>query len=132
MFKVNLFFKQWTNRCKQNVKFDLHLEIKLIIENWNILPDNTSEFLPPPPPPPPQFSPALTEGMKNADPVLIIYTGLGSPEGLAVDFVSRSLYYTDSKLDVVGATLLDGSYHKTLFNTDMVNPRAIVLDIIRG
>ena len=70
--------------------------------------------------------------MKNVDPVLIVYTGLGSPEGLAVDFVSRSLYYTDSKLDVVGATLLDGSYHKTLFNTDMVNPRAIVLDIIRG
>ncbi|KAK7103484.1 nidogen-like [Littorina saxatilis] len=61
-----------------------------------------------------------------------ILTGLGSPEGIAVDFVSRTLYYTDSRLDVVGVALLDGTYRKTLFNTDMVNPRAIALDVTRG
>ncbi|XP_076463392.1 nidogen-1-like [Babylonia areolata] len=62
----------------------------------------------------------------------LVLTGLGSPEGLAIDPVSRVMYYTDSKLDEVGAALLDGSYRKTLFNTDMVNPRAIVLDSSRG
>ncbi|KAL8607394.1 hypothetical protein ACOMHN_024419 [Nucella lapillus] len=61
-----------------------------------------------------------------------VLSGLGSPEGIAIDPVSRVLYYTDSRLDVVGAALLDGSYRKTLFNTDMVNPRAIVLDTNRG
>ncbi|KAL8592230.1 hypothetical protein ACOMHN_030905 [Nucella lapillus] len=61
-----------------------------------------------------------------------VLSGLGSPEGIAIDPVSRVLYYTDSRLDVVGAALLDGSYRKTLSNTDMVNPRAIVLDTNRG
>lgn len=69
---------------------------------------------------------------QNGSDSQTIMTDLGSPEGIAVDTVSRNLYFTDSKLDIVAAARLDGSSRKTLFNTDMVNPRAIVVDITGG
>ncbi|XP_048259530.1 nidogen-1-like [Haliotis rufescens] len=61
-----------------------------------------------------------------------VLTGLVSPEGVAIDYISRNLYYTDSELDVVGVAKLDGSDQKTLFSSDIVNPRSIVLDPRRG
>lgn len=68
----------------------------------------------------------------NGSDVQTLLTGLGSPEGIAVDYVSRNIYYTDSKLDTLGVARFDGTSRKTLYNTDMLNPRAIVLDVSRG
>ncbi|PVD26094.1 hypothetical protein C0Q70_13762 [Pomacea canaliculata] len=62
----------------------------------------------------------------------VLVEGLGSPEGIAIDYVSRNIFFTDSKLDTLEVSRLDGSFRKTLFNTDMVNPRAIVLDPSQG
>ncbi|XP_067681271.1 nidogen-like [Haliotis asinina] len=61
-----------------------------------------------------------------------VLTGLVSPEGIAIDYISRNLYYTDSELDVVGVAKLDGTDQKTLFSSDIINPRSIVLDPRRG
>lgn len=55
-----------------------------------------------------------------------------SPEGLAIDHVRRTMYWTDSGLDKIERARLDGSERKALFHTDLVNPRAIAVDPIRG
>ncbi|CAL1530382.1 unnamed protein product [Lymnaea stagnalis] len=68
----------------------------------------------------------------NGSDVEVIVSGLKSPEGIAVDFSARNIFFTDSELDTLQVTRLDGSHLKTLVSTDMVNPRAIVLDINRG
>lgn len=62
----------------------------------------------------------------------IITEGLGSPEGIAVDWLARNIYWTDSQLDQIVVAKLDGSARKVLINTDLVNPRAIAVDPANG
>uniref|UniRef100_A0A8C6TD52 Nidogen 1b n=1 Tax=Neogobius melanostomus TaxID=47308 RepID=A0A8C6TD52_9GOBI len=54
------------------------------------------------------------------------------PEGLALDPVSRLMFWTDSVLDVVEVSKLDGTQRRVLFDTELVNPRAIVTDPAYG
>lgn len=61
-----------------------------------------------------------------------VISGLKSPEGIAVDFTAGNMFYTDSELDVIQVAKLDGSAVRTLVDVDIVNPRAIVLDINKG
>ncbi|XP_052589432.1 nidogen-2 [Peromyscus californicus insignis] len=68
----------------------------------------------------------------GAEPETIVTSGLISPEGLAIDHVRRTMYWTDSGLDKIERARLDGSERKVLFHTDLVNPRAITVDPIRG
>lgn len=42
------------------------------------------------------------------------------------------MYWTDSGLDKIERARLDGSERQVLFHTDLVNPRAIAVDPIRG
>jgi Flp pilus assembly protein TadG len=58
--------------------------------------------------------------------------GLTSPEGLAVDVVRRAMFWVDSTPDKIERANLDGSGRQTLFDTDMVNPRAIIVDSSTG
>ncbi len=57
---------------------------------------------------------------------------LSSPEGLAIDWLSRNMYWTDSGMDRIEVSKLDGKQRKVLFDTDLVNPRAIVVDAANG
>ncbi|KAF5925874.1 hypothetical protein HPG69_002325 [Diceros bicornis minor] len=68
----------------------------------------------------------------GSEPETIINSGLISPEGLAIDHFRRTMYWTDSGLDKIERAKLDGSERKALFHTDLVNPRAIAVDPIRG
>uniref|UniRef100_A0A7N9I9S0 Nidogen-2 n=1 Tax=Macaca fascicularis TaxID=9541 RepID=A0A7N9I9S0_MACFA len=68
----------------------------------------------------------------GAEPETIVNSGLISPEGLAIDHIRRTMYWTDSVMDKIESALLDGSERKVLFHTDLVNPRAIAVDPIRG
>lgn len=52
---------------------------------------------------------------------------LVSPEGLAVDVNRRLMFWVDSNPDVIESANLDGSGRRTLFDTDLVNPRAIIV-----
>ena len=52
---------------------------------------------------------------------------LVSPEGLAVDVKRRLMFWVDSNPDVIESANLDGSGRQTLFDTDLVNPRAIIV-----
>ena len=58
--------------------------------------------------------------------------GLMSPEGLAVDHLRRAMFWTDSGLDKIERARLDGSERQVLFDTELVNPRAIAVDPVRG
>lgn len=65
----------------------------------------------------------------------MIAFGLQSPEGIAVDWVARKLYWTDyigegkSKIEVAN---FDGSHRKVLVWTDVDKPRAIAVDPLSG
>lgn len=58
--------------------------------------------------------------------------GLFSPEGIAVDWTTGNVYYTDSGTDKIGVVSGDGQWHKVLIKEGLVNPRDIVLDLARG
>ena len=49
------------------------------------------------------------------------------PDGLAVDWVARNLYWTDTGTDRIEITRLNGSSRKALIYKDLDEPRAITL-----
>lgn len=52
-----------------------------------------------------------------------------SPEGIAVDWVSRRIYWTDSGKDTIEVASLDNStLRSVLINRGLVNPRGIAVD----
>lgn len=59
--------------------------------------------------------------------VSLPHVDLVSPEGLAVDVNRRLMFWVDSNPDVIESSNLDGSGRRTLFDTDLVNPRAIIV-----
>ena len=59
------------------------------------------------------------------------HSGLGSPEGVAIDWIGRNIYWTDSESDSIEVANLDGLNHKVLVE-DVKNPRAIVMDPVAG
>ena len=49
------------------------------------------------------------------------------PDGLAVDWVARNLYWTDTGTDRIEVSRLNGSSRKDLISKDLDEPRAITL-----
>lgn len=67
----------------------------------------------------------------------VVSVGLRKPEGLAVDWVGKKLYWTDRRADDwetnrIEVANFDGSYRKLLFWTDLALPRAIAVDPLKG
>lgn len=61
-----------------------------------------------------------------------IVKGLSNAHGLAVDWVSSLLYFTDEALSLVGVASLDGRYVMTLIGNDLRLPRPIAVDPQQG
>ena len=57
---------------------------------------------------------------------------IGSPEGIAVDWAARNIYWTDSMKDTIEVASLDSKIRRVLVNTDLVNPRGIAVHPSRG
>ncbi|XP_048846449.1 low density lipoprotein receptor a [Brienomyrus brachyistius] len=58
----------------------------------------------------------------------IIQDQIMAPEGLAVDWVHRHLYWTDSMYGTISVATCDGARRKTLIKEGLMKPRAIVVD----
>jgi len=59
-------------------------------------------------------------------------TGIGVPEDLAVDWLSKVVYWTDYVFETINVGTLDGQYRSVLFGNNITNPRSIVLDNSEG
>ncbi|KAL9955609.1 hypothetical protein ACROYT_G036957 [Oculina patagonica] len=67
----------------------------------------------------------------------VISVGLKKPEGLAVDWIAKKLYWTDGEdsdweTNIIEVANFDGSYRKVLFWKDLGLPRAIAVDPLKG
>lgn len=59
--------------------------------------------------------------------VSVISSGLDKPEGLAIDWYTDKIYWTDGETNRIEVATLNGKYQKVLFWTDLDQPRAIAL-----
>ena len=57
----------------------------------------------------------------------LISTNLATADGIAVDWIARNLYWTDTGRNVIEVSRLDGSSRKTLIEDDLDEPRAVAL-----
>ena len=53
---------------------------------------------------------------------------LQNPDGLAIDWIGRNLYWCDKGSDTIEVSDLNGNYRKILINKGLREPRAIALD----
>ncbi len=57
-----------------------------------------------------------------------LFLELGSSEGIAIDWVSRLIFWTDSSLKRLEVAKLDGSLRKVLLDKNIQNPRGIAVN----
>lgn len=57
----------------------------------------------------------------------VVDTNLQTTDGLAVDWIGKNLYWTDTGTDVIEVARVDGKYRRTLITHDLDQPRAIAL-----
>lgn len=61
------------------------------------------------------------------------FLDIESPEGIAVDWISRRLYWTDSTKDTIEVANLDNPLQRAvIINKYLVNPRGIAVDPFKG
>ncbi|KAM7316467.1 hypothetical protein ACRRTK_024198 [Alexandromys fortis] len=75
------------------------------------------------------YIPDFESGSNN--PIREVDLGLKylmQPDGLAVDWVGRHIYWTDAKSQRIEVAMLDGRYRKWLITTDLDQPAAIVVN----
>uniref|UniRef100_UPI00358E1ABB prolow-density lipoprotein receptor-related protein 1 isoform X2 n=1 Tax=Myxine glutinosa TaxID=7769 RepID=UPI00358E1ABB len=69
----------------------------------------------------------------NGSDVQVLHrTGLSNPDGLAVDWIGRNLYWCDKGRDTIEVSKLNGLYRTMLLNTDLKEPRALAVDVWGG
>ncbi|XP_067893601.1 low-density lipoprotein receptor-related protein 8-like isoform X2 [Heterodontus francisci] len=74
----------------------------------------------------------LDKASDSSQHIHLIKQDLHIPEGLAIDWVHKNVYWTDSGTKSISMATADGTKRKTLINTDLDKPRAISVDPIRG
>ena len=68
----------------------------------------------------------------NCDGKELIVSGLENPEEVAVDWINRKLYWCDFGRDVIEYSDLDGTNRRLLVNSDLDQPRGLVIDPFFG
>lgn len=72
-------------------------------------------------------SPPRRADLNGSNMETVIGQGLKTTDGLAVDWVARNLYWTDTGRNTIEASRLDGSCRKVLVNNSLDEPRAIAV-----
>lgn len=80
----------------------------------------------------PRCSAYIDKASDTAEQVVLIDSQLNSPEGLAMDWIHKNIYWTDSGNKTISVATVDGSKRRTLFSTHLSEPRAIAVDPTRG
>ena len=62
---------------------------------------------------------------------VLVDSSLQSPDGLAVDWVSQKVYWTDGEKGTIEVASTNGEDHKLLIWEGLGKPRAIVVDPLR-
>ena len=63
---------------------------------------------------------------------VVISDNILSPDGLAVDWIHRHMYWTDTGLNQIEVATLDGGLRCVLIDDGLDEPRAIVLYPSKG
>lgn len=79
----------------------------------------------------PLSSAYINKASDSAEQVTLI-DSLHSPEGLAVDWVHKNIYWTDSGNKSISVATADGRKRKALIATELSEPRAIAVDPHQG
>ncbi len=62
----------------------------------------------------------------------IIDTNIDHPDGIAVDWIARNLFWSDTGTDRIEVSRLDGSHRHVLISQDLDEPRDLALDPVNG
>ncbi|KAL4660098.1 low-density lipoprotein receptor-related protein 8-like isoform X2 [Arapaima gigas] len=78
------------------------------------------------------FSVNINKASDSSQQVTLIDSAIYSPGGLALDWVHKNLYWTDSGDKSISVTTVDGKKRRVLINTELSEPRAIAVDPKQG
>ena len=67
-----------------------------------------------------------------SDVQAVVRSELKNPDGIAVDWVARNLYWTDTGTNRIEVSRLNGSARRVLIDENLDEPRAIALDPTKG
>lgn len=65
----------------------------------------------------------LNNGTSMGQKYSVVSSGLDKPEGLAIDWYTEKIYWTDGETDRIEVATLNGKYQKVLFWSDLDQPR---------
>lgn len=75
----------------------------------------------------------ITDWKNTKSKVEILHSNtLRNPESIAVDWISRNLYWIDKGTDTIEVSRLDGKFRRVLIRRNLDEPRAIVLNPLEG
>ncbi|KAI4466638.1 vitellogenin receptor-like protein-related-related [Holotrichia oblita] len=68
----------------------------------------------------------------GANRELLVTSGLGAPEDLAIDWITGNIYFTDSEMQHIGVCSKNGEKCTVIVNKDIDKPRGIALNPAEG
>ncbi|XP_036409805.1 low-density lipoprotein receptor-related protein 8-like [Megalops cyprinoides] len=78
------------------------------------------------------YSAYINKASDSSQHVSLTDSILQSPEGLALDWVHKNLYWTDPRSQTITVTSADGKRSRVLVSADLSEPRAIAVDPKQG
>ncbi|XP_006902182.1 PREDICTED: low-density lipoprotein receptor-related protein 2 [Elephantulus edwardii] len=71
----------------------------------------------------------IWSAFQNGTDIKVVHVhGVGKTQSIAVDWVGRNLYWTDSNLGAIEVSNLDGSFRTVLLSVNITSPRGLALD----
>ena len=74
----------------------------------------------------------LRKSLGNSKVETVVSVNANRSEGIAIDWVTKKIYWTDSHLKLIGIVNFDGTHGSVLFSENLDQPRAIVVDPSHG